>query len=356
MPLSVSVVIPTWNGRHLLERFLPSVIAAAHWHTNHSSTPVEILVVDDGSADGTAAWLVSLSSRTPVPIRVVRHDVNLGFGAAANRGVAEAAFPLVWLLNNDVEVEREGIARLARAFDDAAPTLFAVHSRMVDVDSAQIVGTGKIGDFARGFLRVHRSYITTSGSPGPFWSMFATGGSTMFRRDLFLELGGFDPIFAPFYFEDVELSYRAWKRGCTVGYEPQSVVRHRFSSTIRPLTGGRVERISQRNRLQFHWIHLHDGALLRSHAFWLAILLLSGPVRPRFLLGFWDALKNLREVRARRRVERARATRTDRDVLRVFADLRASGTIRAYDNPRELPADSEELSVKTTQDVDLSVR
>ena len=62
--------------------------------------------------------------------------------------------------------------------------------------------------------------------------MFASGGSTMFRRRQFIELGGFDPIFAPFYYEDVELSFRAWKRGWSVHYEPASTIRHQFSSTI----------------------------------------------------------------------------------------------------------------------------
>src|SRR4051812_19839669 len=108
--------------------------------------------------------------------------------------------------------------------------------------------------------------------------MFATGGSSMFQRDLFLGLGGFDPPFAPFYFEDVELSYRAWKRGLSVRYAPQSVVRHEFSSTIGLLARRRVERISQRNRLLFHWIHLHDPAFWRAHIFWVGVLLLTAPL------------------------------------------------------------------------------
>lgn len=338
MATPVSIVIPTWNGRHLLERFLPSVVAAAAWHAEHHHTPVEVVVVDDGSTDGTAAWLAGVAAAAPVPVRCLRHDRNAGFGAAANRGVDAAAYPLVWLLNNDVEVEREGVAPLARAFGGRDPSLLAVHSRMIDLDSQLPVGTGKMGGFARGFLRVHRSYVTRPGAAGPFYSMFATGGSSMFSRDLFLRLGGFDPLFAPFYLEDVELSYRAWKRGFTVRYEPRSIVRHRFSSTIAPLAGRRVERISQRNRLLMHWIHLHDAALLRAHLRWLGLLLLTGlpTLKFGFLLGLADALARWPEVRRRRARERAAATRTDRDVLQVFAVLDHSGAIRSYGHPNQL--------------------
>src|SRR5262249_44416861 len=148
---------------------------------------------------------------------------------------------------------------LSSVFDrnDARHPLLAVHTRMRDLETDRDVGTGKMGGFHRGFLRVHRSYIPAGDGPGPYWSMFPTGGSSMFHRARYLELGGFDPLFAPFYFEDVELSYRGWKRGYSVAYQPHGVVRHRFSSTIAPLAGTFVERISHRNRLIFHWIHLH---------------------------------------------------------------------------------------------------
>jgi GT2 family glycosyltransferase len=355
----VSIVIPTWNGRPLLERFLPSVIAAAHAHSLRPGALVEVIVVDDGSADGTAEWVEALASRAAVPIRLVRHERNLGFGGAANTGVERAAHPLVWLLNNDVDVESDGILPLASAFTGSNPELFAVHSRMIDLASNQPVGTGKMGGFDRGFLRVHRSFVTLDRSPRPFWSMFATGGSAMFRRALFLELGGFDPIFAPFYMEDVELSYRAWKRGYSVRYEPRSTVRHQFSSTIGPIAGGRVERISQRNRLVFHWIHLHDAGLWRAHLSWLVVLLLTAPITLKFgfLRGFAAACTRAGDVRERRRREKAEAIRSDTDVLRIFANLDASGAIRSYGNPNQLDESTlAELSTAPTSPVERELR
>lgn len=334
----MSIVIPTWNGLPLLERFLPSVIAAAGEYAVQRNAGCEVVIVDDGSRDGTAEWVEGLAKQSPVTVKLVRHDINLGFGAAANRGVGAAAHPLVWLLNNDVEVERDGVSALADAFDGQTDRLFAVHSRMIDLATGCPVGTGKMGGFTRGFLRVHRSFVTIDRARSPFWSMFATGGSAMFRRSLFLLLGGFDGIFTPFYMEDVELSYRAWKRGYEVRYEPRSIVKHQFSSTIGPLAGRRIARISQRNRLLFHWIHLHSPRLMLSHVFWVTVLLLTGPLtfKLAFVSGFVDAAGRLAVVRRRRHEEIRAAVRSDLDVLGVFAALDVSGAIRSYGDPNQI--------------------
>jgi GT2 family glycosyltransferase len=339
--LPVSIVIPTWNGRHLLERFLPSVIASAREYRDRRGASIEIVIVDDGSTDRTADWVASEAGRCSVTLRRVPQTENRGFGDAANRGMREAAFAYVWLLNNDVEVDVDAVDILAAAFagEPADSKLLAVHSRMIDLATNREVGTGKMGGFARGFLRVHRSFVPRPPMSGPFSSMFATGGSAMFQRAVFLELGGFDPIFAPFYLEDVELSYRAWKRGFSVRYEPRSVVRHQFSSTIAPLAAGaQVERISQRNRLIFHWMHLHDARLFRAHVFWVALLTVTAPITMKmgFIRGFVDALQQIPTVLERRSEERGRSIRTDEEVLQIFQDLEASGRVQAYDDPREL--------------------
>jgi GT2 family glycosyltransferase len=334
MPAPVSIVIPTWNGRHLLETFLPSVLEAAAGYARDAA--IEVIVVDDGSTDGTREWLAIQSA--PVPLRAVRLEANAGFGRACNRGVKEARYALVYLVNNDVEMNGDVLPLLARAFEAGDDRLFAVHTRMRDLETNRDVGTGKMGGFSRGFLRVHQSYVPAGRSNGPYWSMFASGGSAMFHRGRYLELGGFDPLFAPFYFEDVELSYRAWKRGLSVAYEPASVVSHKFSSTIGSLAAARVAATSHRNRLILHWIHLHDRGYLSSHFLWLAILTVTAPLtfRFHFLQGLWQATKALPAIRTRRRDERRKAIRSDRQVLEIFKGMRAAGTVRAYDDPREV--------------------
>ena len=162
---------------------------------------------------------------------------------------------------------------------------------MKDLTTGEDVGTGKVGGFSRGFLRVHRSYAPAEDARRPLPSIFPNGGATLFDRGRFLELGGFDELFAPFYFEDVELGYRAWKRGWAVGYEPRAVVRHRFSSTIGSFGRSTIQAVSQRNRLLLHWIHLHDRRWLAQHAVWVGLLAIWSLVsfRPAFAKGLAGA-------------------------------------------------------------------
>jgi GT2 family glycosyltransferase len=341
MKPSVSIVIPTWNGIDLLRRFLPSVAHAARTYSTHSNAPVEILIVDDASTDATIEWLseegfiekrASDTDRSPDQIftlRYVRNEINRGFGETCNRGFDSAEHNLIFLLNNDVEVDENAIAPLVECFDDRQ--VFAAHCRVFNLDSNREVGTGKLGGYSRGFIRVHGSYRIdqkneskiTSGE-SPLYSMFAGGGSAMFDRTKFLELGGFETLLSPFYWEDVELSYRAWKRGYRVLYEPRSLARHQISSTIGKLGRRRVRMIEQRNRLMFHWINLHDRGLITSHIFWLMFLVITAPLRlqPMFVISVFEALKRLPEILRRRREEKLRGIQTDREVFKLFEALR----------------------------------
>lgn len=370
MTSGVSIVIPNWNGRNLLERFLPSVIGAATQYSQQFGAPVEIVIVDDGSVDKSVEWLIAAgfvenrkglihadtplnserdnqSNHSPAPILIlVRNEENRGFGPACNRGFESARYSLVFLLNNDVEVDVNAIAPLVENFADAS--VFAAHCRVFDVESGRECGSGKLGSFSSGFIRVHRSYVTAPegkdekaaavDAPPLHCSIFASGGSSMFDRLRFLEIGAFDSLFAPIYWEDVDISYRAWKRGLSVVYEPRSVVHHRVSSTMRTVNQRRIWRMQQRNRLIYHWVNLHDGTLMASHVMWVALLAFAAPLRfqPGFLLSVIAALKRLKQIRKRRLEEKQAARRSDRDVFKVFTALEERPDVFAYDDYAEL--------------------
>jgi GT2 family glycosyltransferase len=392
MPIAVSIVIPTWNGLELLKRFLPSVIAATRHYGQATAAPTEILIVDDGSTDATIAWLVGMgfyqcsqesgvrsqesgdreqeagsrkqviddvgvesaqrgAESEAIALRFLRNERNCGFGESCNRGFKAASFRLVFLLNNDVEVASDAIAPLIENF--AGDSVFAAHCRVFEFDSGTECGTGKVGSFGQGFIRVHRSYVPApaskhpathvdSSSPierrEPLYSMFASGGSAMFDREKFLQLGGFDRLLSPAYWEDVEISYRAWKRGYAVLYEPRSVVRHRVSSTMRKVNQRALVRMQQRNRLIYHWINLHDARLFTSHALWVVLLALTAPLRLRFsfVLSVIDALKRWPEIRQRRRDEKLAAMRSDHQVFALFASLATRPDVFVYDDQVEL--------------------
>jgi len=392
MKAGVSIVIPSWNGLDLLKRFLPSVIAAATHYSKESLAPTEIIIVDDGSSDGTASWLAEegfleardseagslpiaseaapdLTSKANLatvsaPFRkLLKNETNRGFGETCNRGFEAARHALVFLLNNDVEVALDSIAPLVENFADAMA--FSAHCNVYEFESGRQCGTGKLGSFSRGFIRVHRSYIALRAGrdnlangreewPGieQLFSMFASGGSAMFDRKKFLDIGGFEKLLNPFYWEDVEISYRAWKRGYSVFYEPRSVVRHRVSSTLRKISRAVVRRAQQRNRLIYHWINLHDSRMMTSHIFWVILLTLTAPFRFQFgyLLAVFSALKRLPEIRRRRRQEKRLSKRSDRALFDIFRTLAERKDVFAYDNTDELRRFTDKTTTVLTRD------
>jgi GT2 family glycosyltransferase len=327
----LSIVIPNWNGRALLEKFLPTVMESARAFKVASGQATEIVVADDASTDDTEAWL-----RADWPaIRFERSSHQQGFAPTANRGVCAARFRLVYLVNNDVALVPATLPPLAGHFRD--PVVFAVTGNAYDFATGVLRGAGQRGRFRRGFLSVHSRFFVPSPAPQlePLITLYATGGSSLFDRDKFLALGGFEEIFAPYGWEDVELSLRAWKQGYEIRYEPRSAVWHQFSSTI----GSRISRrhataVYDRNRLLTHWLHLDTPAQKAAHAAGVAGKLLTTPLVGRF--EFWQAFGQALSLRKRVRARRDQLQRTRRrtlaEVLRKIANQMSRPEIRVLDD------------------------
>lgn len=300
--LRASVVIPSWNGAEILSAHLPSVLRASE-----KAAVDEILVSDDGSTDDTAERL----ARSFPDVRLVRRAVNGGFSRAANDGIEAVRGGAVVLLNNDIDVEPEAIVRLLSALE-ADAGLFAV------VPSTVRAGTGVEEAITR--LQFRRGVISTTLADGHATGVppaYACGGAMAFRKEPFVALGGFDPVFSPFYWEDVDLSYRARKRGMRIALVPEARVLHDHGRTIgarfpRPL----VERIYERNRLLFTWKNLTDPPLWRRHLTALPAKSVWGIFANRpFLAGLraaWGMRLAIREARA---AELAATVVPDRDLL-----------------------------------------
>jgi len=329
-PRDVSIVIPSWNGRSLLEEHLPTVLVAGEVYRRATSARVEVVVVDDGSDDDTAAWM----GEAHPEVRLIVQPVNEGFAPACNVGCRAARYPIVVLLNNDVAVAPDLLLHLAPHFSD--PRVFAVTCKALWPDSQRLASGGKIGRFARGFWRIHDNYdVTTETTRPPYYSIVASGGFSAFDRQKMIALGGFDELLRPFYWEDVELSLRAWRRGWTILYEPRAVVYHRASRTIsRFFSPTDVAMVNHRNRLLTHWIHLDHPLWILAHGTMLVLLLLSALVRGdgAFLRAVGQALGCLPEVRQRRRREKKARSLTGRQIVAFFRSV----------HPRSQPLDAKD--------------
>ena len=252
---AASVVIPNWNGRDLLAKYIPPLLEAL------SGNPAnEIVVVDNGSEDGSAEFL-----RQQFPqVRVVELIKNLGFGGGSNAGFREARNDIVVLLNSDMRVDREFLAPLLAGFTDEK--VFAVSCQIFLSDpEKRREETGLTeGWWEDGSLRVSHREDSVINKLYPCF--YGGGGSCAFDRRKFLDLGGFDELLAPFYLEDTDIGYQAWKRGWKVLYEPASKVWHEHRGTIgRKFSQEYINAVLKKNFLLFVWKNIHDWRRVAEH-------------------------------------------------------------------------------------------
>jgi GT2 family glycosyltransferase len=254
-----SIVILNWNGRQLLERGLPSVVAAA------SRGGHEVLVVDNGSDDGSLALL-----RNHFPtVRIIALPRNLGFAAGNNAGARAAAHDVVVMLNSDMQVEPDFIEPLVD--EVVRDRCFAAASQIFLQDpEKRREETGR----TRASLRHGMLQPAHVGSERDMTDvrvpvLWASGGAAAYDRRKFLALGGFDELYSPAYVEDLALSFAAWKNGWPSIMVGNSKVYHEHRATSRRVLGDRgVDLLTQRNMLLFMW-RWFGWRMLVQHLLWL---------------------------------------------------------------------------------------
>ncbi len=296
---TLSIVIPTHNGRKHLDRLLPAV-------RRHAPPGTQVLVVDDASTDGTPEWL----ARTQPWVERVLLAKNQGFCAAVNAGIAPARGEVVELLNDDTVVEPDWAERALRHF--AEPAVGSVAPLVLSLNQPEVIDSAGIEYHISGWAR-NRGYGVRLGPehlrPG---EVFGASGSSGFYRRAALERAG--PLLPEYgaYFEDVDLAFRLRWAGYRCVYEPESRVRHEGSASY----GRRSERLVRllaRNEELVFWVNLPARQLLLGlapHLGFLAVRIfrraLAGQLLP-YLRGKIEALGLARWIARRRRVLRSLA-------------------------------------------------
>lgn len=312
----ISVVIPTYNARHLLEKHLPEVVEVL-------AKGDEIVIADDASTDDTVNWVNTarpLFEKQGVAVTLTRNSKNQRFAATVNAGVAKASHNFVLLLNNDVSPLSEDIVPLLLEwFQD--PETFAVGCAEVTTDKpgAQVSGRGT-GNFERGLITHWYDHDQSISK-----TLWTAGGSMMVDRQKFVEIGGMDTLFSPAYEEDRDLSYRALKHGWKIAFEPHAVVHHQHETTNVSVFGRKkVEIMSWKNQFLLVWKNVTSTPLLLQHFFWLPYHLTVTAWRTRgtALLGFFRALRQLDAVFAQRRNVAHLWKKSDIQVLKEYGSQR----------------------------------
>lgn len=305
----ITVIIPNYNGAQLLRKNLPSVKVACKAYGEQCS----IIVVDDGSADDS---LSVLQHEFP-EVEVVIHDKNKGFAEAIHSGVNAAKTELLFLLNSDVEVQADIFVPLVSYFDD--PTTFSVNPLIYDEQGEVKRHSWNLRQFKTGTLKLMRwdlnDALNRRLNGEKLATAYAHGGSFMVRKSMFQALGGFHPIYKPFYSEDYDLGLRAWRRGWPSYFEPRAHIVHQSVGSIRSnVKMNYIKSIRRRNRYVLEWIHLTTPQLLfaalpASLIQLLGELLLCDRVN---LKGFYLACLKLPEViRARQALKETQVMQLD---------------------------------------------
>jgi len=247
----VTVVIPSRDGRQLLEGMLPSLVPQVG--------AGEIIVVDNGSSDDSAEWL----ARTYPAVRVIRTRAPLSFARAVNLGIEESAFRRTQLLNNDMIVQPGFIQALESTFE-RVPDLFCATAQIFFPPGVRREETGK----ATWRRENPTDFPVRCDDPVPgedlTWVLYGSGGCSLCDTAKLRALGGAGEVFDPAYVEDLDLGYRAWKAGWPSVFCAAAHVEHRHrATTSRFYTAGELEVFLERNYLRFLIHAIGDPALFR---------------------------------------------------------------------------------------------
>lgn len=291
---SVCLLILNYNGTAHLQECLSTAVAAADRYEGGACT---VVLVDNRSTDDSVAFT---RRRFPsVEIAVAQANDCL---FSLNDVVRARTEDLVVVLNNDMRFDAGFVAPLAAHFSD--PAVFAAAAAILTWDGASDTVGPRCAKLQRGWF--HKWWSDERQAPA--LTLEACAGAAAYRRRMFVDLGGFDVLYRPGYYEDLDLSYRAWARGWKIVYEPRSRAYHKESATMLARYGDSGKaRLLYRNHLLFTVKNVGGPAFLLAFFLLLPYRVLSPLVKGYRvpLAGFLRALPKL-PLALRRRAARGR--------------------------------------------------
>ncbi|MCL5432371.1 MAG: glycosyltransferase family 2 protein [Patescibacteria group bacterium] len=301
----ISVVVPNFNGGEQLAKNLPRLLALL----KKSGLDYEVIVSDDASTDDSIALLSGFH-----PVRLVTSSVNTGFAGNVDRGIREAKGEVIFTIKTDsVPKSADYFQLMLEHFDNKRVFSVSAALETIEQGKKEIRGQGVLIFFRGLFLhfRTYDDYCRWFGTmrttrwlqqvgllpkrlppPDPRYSAWSDGSASAFRRDLYLKIGGFDKLYNPFYWEDTDLGYRAWKAGYQIDFEPKASLLHDFESGVigKHYTKEQIRLISLRNQFVFVWKN-SDIHHLILHCLWLPyhVVVALKNQNWQFFAAFWQA-------------------------------------------------------------------
>lgn len=291
----IAIVIPNWNGVDKLRRHLPNVLEAARFNKVD-----EVIISDDASTDNSVEVL-----KNEFPeVKVVVREKNNGFSSNVNFGVSKTDADFIVLLNNDASPTRDFLKILIPHFENKK--VFSI--------GCNTGGVWNKAKFKNGFFWHNQADIDPKHIKEAHQTLWASGGSAVFRRSIWDELGGLDTLFDPFYEEDLDLGYRARKRGYINLWEPNSKVEHYHEKGViaSNFSKSSISKVAQRNQLIFIWKNITSDNMFSEHQKALIKMLFT---HPKYWSIFISALIKWPQISSKRQVEISQTKLTDEQVL-----------------------------------------
>ena len=306
--MKIDFIIPNFNGAHLIEHNIGKVINA------HKGYRGEIIIIDDGSTSSDYVNLEKAVKGSDAKITLLRHTINKGFSSAINTAVKHSDADYVVLLNSDVIPQQDFLTYpLESMISDT--TLFGVGFLDESHEDDKVIKRGRgIGIWKRGIMQHMRGEVDSNDT---FW---ISGGSCIIRRSYFTRLGGMDTLFNPFYWEDIDLSYRAKKAGYKIMFDNRAIVDHfhEKGSIQNNFNEMDINSTAYRNQFIFIWKNITSSHLLINHIMYLPIVLLSaikgGDMN--LIKGFFLAVMKLPAIINKRHKQRAFNKISDIEIIK----------------------------------------
>ncbi|MEN6344193.1 MAG: glycosyltransferase family 2 protein [Armatimonadia bacterium] len=246
------IVIPVYNQLEYTRACLDSLRSATDW-------PHQLIIIDNGSSDGTSEYLSSLQS-AGWPLQVIANSRNLGFTLAANQGMRAARSHYVVLLNNDTTVTQHwlfGLLRVAESSDDigiVGPKILSPQTDCIRGIGGLVFREGRVqGPLGEGCSREDPTYGV------PCEVQYAEGSCMLIKRPVIETIGYLDEQYAPAYYEDTDYCFRAREAGFRIVYSPYSAIYHHSTVTAQTVQreDSQFTRAALRNERTFRerWSH-----------------------------------------------------------------------------------------------------
>lgn len=297
----ISIIIPVYKNK---EEFLKNLDQNKRFFSG-----CEVIIVND---DPQSNLENEVKKVLPQAI-CLQNEKNLGFGETINQGVKKAHHPYLFLLNTDVVLLDNKFRSVINRFKKD-PQLFAISFAQKEKGDRL---TGKNTIFWKKGMFFHQKALNLNEGI----NAWAEGGAAIFDKEKFDALGGFDSLFSPFYWEDIDLSYQAWKRGWKIIFTPQIKLLHHHGTTInRYFSQFKIKSINYRNQLIFILKNIIDKELFNDFIFnlfyWQLYFLIKGEWS--FFWALCMTFLRIKKIWQKRKKNQKVFKKSDQEILKLF--------------------------------------